>query len=295
MDIDWPAPKRRRLEDESWFWKQPTSLPEESAVWGLCDALSFYAQDAPLGQNIDFPRASPTPASDSEAEQHRIWVGAASPASPASCVWPGGNREAPEPLLRALTQLANAAAAGGLAARHRLVAECQVHAPLLRLMQPPWCRDSTVMLRCCRLLHWLAARAPDNRDVLATYRGPSAYAGGPRSISFVATVLAAVEAHQRNRELLGHALRALAVLLPCPAVREELARAPPKLLACVAPAAEVVDPATFRILCRWWPGASSSTFRPCCPVPGPAILLPSCGPNVEEADLDEVQDVQMTD
>lgn len=160
-----------------------------------------------------------------------------------------------EPLLRALTQLANMAAIGSLERRH-LVSECQVHLPLLRLMQGPWARQPLVAERCCRLLHWLCVRAPENREVLAAHRSPCTL-GGARSVSFVDAALAMAEAHPQRREVLAHALRALAALLPCPRVREELLRSQPRLLTCLVQAGEALDAAAIRSVCRWLPGVSS--------------------------------------
>lgn len=163
-----------------------------------------------------------------------------------------GNSHDGEPLLRTLTQLANAAAAGA-AVRRQLVSECQVHVPLLRLMQGPWARLPHVAERCCRLLHWLCARAPENREALASYRSPCAF-GGPRSVSFVDAALGAAEAHPGCREVLVHALRALAALLPCQRVREELLRSQQRLVACLARAGEEAqDASAVRAVSRWLP------------------------------------------
>mmetsp|Transcript_42997 Transcript_42997/g.109299 ORF Transcript_42997/g.109299 Transcript_42997/m.109299 type:complete len:417 (-) Transcript_42997:7-1257(-) len=163
----------------------------------------------------------------------------------------GKGRCGSEPLLRTLTQLANAAAAGA-AVRRQLVSECQVHAPLLRLMQGPWSHLPHVAERCCRLLHWLCARAPENREILAAHRSPCAF-GGARSVSFVDAALGAAEAHPGCREVLAHALRALAALLPCPRAREELLRSQQRLLACLAHAGEALDASAVRAVCRWLP------------------------------------------
>merc|ERR1719440_2359833 len=164
-----------------------------------------------------------------------------------------------EPLLRALTQLANAAAAGA-SARRQLVAECQVQAPLLRLMQTSWAQQPLVMERCCRLLHWLCARAPENRETLAAHHSPC-LRNGTRSVTFVDAVLGAVEAHACCREVLSHALRALVALLPCLRVREELLRVQQRLLSCLTLASEALDAGAVRAVCRWLPGVSSQVRR----------------------------------
>eukprot|EP00929_Paragymnodinium_shiwhaense_P076778 TRINITY_DN39522_c0_g2_i1.p1 TRINITY_DN39522_c0_g2~~TRINITY_DN39522_c0_g2_i1.p1 ORF type:complete len:402 (+),score=88.24 TRINITY_DN39522_c0_g2_i1:50-1255(+) len=177
----------------------------------------------------------------------------ASPASP-----PANRPPAPvsssEPLLRTLTQMANAAAASA-AARRVLVTECQVQAPLLRLMQQlPWSRQPVVMERSCRLLHWLCARTPENRAVLAAHRAACETSVGCRSVSFVDAVLETAETHSQCREVLAHALRALAALLPSPLVREELARTQPRLITCLVSAGELLDVAAVKAVCRWLPG-----------------------------------------
>jgi len=156
-----------------------------------------------------------------------------------------------EALLRTLTQLANAAAAGAAARRH-LVSECQVHAPLLRLMQGHWAQLAHVAERCCRLLHWLCAGNPENRDIVAAHRSPCAL-GGTRLFSFVDAALSIAEAHSSCRDVIAHVLRALAVLLPCPCVREELLRSQQRLLACLACAGGAADAAVLRAVRRWLP------------------------------------------
>jgi len=367
MEVDWPpSPKRRRVGPlvsdvagggecgRILLWEAPPqTLPEDSALWGLCDALMLYASGpgAGLGElgaepthphlrrGAELARSERSPPSDAGREAPGIGVGggggvdrggappllqpgggqagggggcgggggsfaggtdslplslvpllldpaAPAPASPLAaatslhqavthhassappqrplqCAVGGGlgggaTGVALEPLLRALTQLANAAAAGGTAARRQLVAECQVHAPLLRLMQDPWSEQPVVMERCCRLLHWLCARAPENREVLAAYRSPCTARGGVRSVSFVDVVLSAVETHPRRREVIAHALRAIVALLPCLRVREELLRTQPRLLACLVLAGEAPDAAAaVRSVSRWLPGVSS--------------------------------------
>ncbi|CAK0852757.1 unnamed protein product, partial [Prorocentrum cordatum] len=54
--------------------------------------------------------------------------------------------------------------------------------------------------------------------------------------------------------VLAHAMRALATLLPCPRVREELLRTQPQLLRCLALAGEALDVSAVRSVCRWLPG-----------------------------------------
>merc|ERR1712008_568422 len=80
-------------------------------------------------------------------------------------------------------------------------------APLLRLMLGPWGQEPLVAERCCRLLHWLCARAPENREILAAHCSPGA--SGARSISFIDAVLGAALA------LAGEALDAVAVRSVC--------------------------------------------------------------------------------
>lgn len=240
MDVDWPDPKRRRLDDLDAWW-------EDSALWGLCDALMLYA-NGPAGCSVSSGQ----------------WWSTVAPGSPGrSSMDLGAINEdfstACEPLLRALTQLANAAAAGAVA-RRQLVAECHVQAPLLRLMQTPWAQQPLVMERCCRLLHWLCARAPENREMLAAHHSPC-LKNGARSVSFVDVVLGAVEAHACCREVLAHAFRALVALLPSLRVREELLRAQQRLLSCLTLASEALDTAVVRAVCRWLPGVSSQVRR----------------------------------
>eukprot|EP00930_Biecheleria_cincta_P103527 TRINITY_DN95528_c0_g1_i1.p1 TRINITY_DN95528_c0_g1~~TRINITY_DN95528_c0_g1_i1.p1 ORF type:complete len:280 (-),score=42.97 TRINITY_DN95528_c0_g1_i1:7-786(-) len=225
MEVDEPFSKRRRLEHESRPWWESPGAKDAAVMWSLCDALSLYANGGGGGA-VAWMAAPGTPAESAEASN--------------------------EPLLRALTQLANAAATEN-GVRRQLVSECQVHAPLLRLMQSPWAQQPLVAERCCRLLHWLCARAPENREVLASH----SIFGGVRLLSFVDALLDVVEGHRQCREVLAHALRALAVLLPCPRVREELRRCQPRLLTCLAVALhEVLDVATVRAVCRWIPGLS---------------------------------------
>merc|ERR1712176_198720 len=130
--------------------------------------------------------------------------------------------------------------AAGASARRQLVAECHVQAPLLRLMQTPWAQQPLVMERCCRLLHWLCARAPENREMLAAHHGPC-LKNGARSVSFVDVVLGAVEAHA--------------------CCREELLKAQQRLLSCLTLASEALDIAVVRAVCRWLPGVSSQVRR----------------------------------
>lgn len=226
MDIDWPNPKRRRTDIAS---------EDSSVLLGLCDALALYAATVPAG--------AVTCAEAAREVQDEWALGLAT-----------------EPILRALTQLANAAASGA-AVRQQLVVECQVHAPLLRLMLGPWGQEPLVAERCCRLLHWLCARAPENREILAAHCSPGA--SGVRSISFIDAVLGAAEAHFQRREVLAHALRALAALLPCPRVREELLRVRPRLLSCLALAGEALDAVAVRSVCRWLPGVSGQVRQAC--------------------------------
>jgi len=258
MDIDWPNPKRRRMDIVS---------EDSSVLLGLCDALASYAATVPVGTNScsvpglglstmvaelgQLPEDQPAPhqavSSSAAAERaaHSSWISHTTSAQAMGM--------ATEPILRALTQLANAAASGA-AARQQLVVECQVHAPLLRLMLGPWGQEPLVAERCCRLLHWLCARAPENREILAVHCSPGA--SGARSISFIDAVLGSAEAHCQRREVLAHALRALAALLPCPRVREELLRVRPRLLSCLALAGEALDAVAVRSVCRWLPGVS---------------------------------------
>lgn len=263
MEVDWPDPKRQRLD------------VEDSALWGLCDALLLYASGHGLATSSCcqwWPAIPPgSPDEDTSAQCHRALAEtsllpgftlgqAVHPPSP------HGRRSqavpesaASEPLLRTLTQLANVAATGA-SVRRQLVAECHVQAPLLRLMQTPWAQQPLVMERCCRLLHWLCARAPENRETLAAHHSPC-LKNGARSVTFVDAVLGAVEAHACCREVLSHALRALVALLPCLRVREELLRAQQRLLSCLTLASEALDAASVHAVCRWLPGVSSQVRR----------------------------------
>ncbi|CAE8705907.1 unnamed protein product, partial [Polarella glacialis] len=93
--------------------------------------------------------------------------------------------------------------------------------------------------------------------VLASHYTPGSL-GGARSVSFVDALLDAAEGHPQCREVLAHALRALAALLPCPRVREELRRTQTRLLTCLTLALEeALDVAAVRAVCRWLPGVSS--------------------------------------
>lgn len=163
-------------------------------------------------------------------------------------------RSGGEPLLRSLTQLTNAAAANA-SARRQIITQCQVHVSLLRLMQGPWARQRLVAERCCRLVHWLCTRTPENREILAAHRS-LCISGGARSFSFVDAALGVAELHLGCRAVLAHALRALAALLPCPQVREELSRSQPRLLSCLVHAGEALDACAVRSVCRWLPGMS---------------------------------------
>lgn len=278
MDVEWPFPKRRRVGVGA-------GLPEDTALWGLCDALLLYAnahglpelgslaEDAPAAQALAvlrsrFPSDLPLPPSplNQPPSPHASPGATSAPPSPLSAQRAAGATaatcaSAPEPLLRALTQLANSAAKCEVA-RRQLVVECQVHVPLLRLMQRPWGLQPLVAERCFRLLHWLGVRAPESREVLGTHRSPCAVAGSARSVSFADAVLGAVEAHRNRGEVLAMAMRSLcSALLPCACVREELARAQPRLLACLALAATSLDAATLRAMGRWMPGASSQVRK----------------------------------
>ena len=92
-----------------------------------------------------------------------------------------------EPLLRALTQLANIAARDG-SVRRKLVSEHQVHAPLLRLMQGSLVVHPLVVMRCCRLVHWLCVGTPENREVLVA-PGGGGTPRGRRLFVFVDAIL----------------------------------------------------------------------------------------------------------
>jgi len=289
MDIDWPFPKRRRVGVGSGLWGEPQTLPEDSALWGLCDALMLYANAhghaelCPLAEDGEGPRGGsgpapqalsllrprsplpPSPLNQPPSPLPSPGAGSAppSPLSGQRASGPGAvpGAPAPEPLLRALTQLANTGAACATT-RRQLVVECQVHVPLLRLMQRPWGLQPLVAERCFRLLHWLGVRAPDSREVLGAHRSPCAVAGSARSVSFADAVLGAVEAHRNRSEVLAMAMRSLcSALLPCACVREELARAQPRLLTCLALSATSLDAATLRAMGRWMPGASSQVRK----------------------------------
>lgn len=256
MEVDWPYPPPKRMRS-GLCWPAPPQVfdVDSSALWGLCDALALYASGpangiSEFGSLADDGRSSPipqlAPASPPTDQDDRRQIGAR---------WATqANGLALEPLLRALTQLANAAAEN-IAIQRQLVSECQVHAPLLRLMQSAWARQPLVAERCCRLLHWLSARAPENREVLASHCSPSA-CGGARSITFVDAVLRTAESHPRSREVMAHALRALTALLPCSRVQEELLRMQPRLLTCLVAAGEALDVVAVRAVCKWLPGVS---------------------------------------
>eukprot|EP00928_Gymnodinium_smaydae_P078930 TRINITY_DN62981_c0_g1_i1.p1 TRINITY_DN62981_c0_g1~~TRINITY_DN62981_c0_g1_i1.p1 ORF type:complete len:329 (-),score=31.01 TRINITY_DN62981_c0_g1_i1:207-1193(-) len=249
MEIDtWQLPKRRRLEDGAW-WEAPPTPPSDSLLWGLCDALGHYASSVTRnGCPVSVGCTSAAgPASLGCHSGHVAAVGVSSTAPPAY-----------EPLLRSLTQLANAAAVG-VAVRRQLVAKCNVHVPLLQLMQQPVTQPPVITERCCRLLHWLCVRIPENREALASVRSPRSYSTeSPQPLSFVEAVLSAIEAHPQNRGVLAHALRALASLLPCQAIRNELQQhgMQPRLLTCLSLAGNNVEQSAVRSVCRWLPGVS---------------------------------------
>jgi len=274
MEIDWPSSKRRRMDIAS---------EDSSVLLGLCDALALYAATVPVGASscsvpglglgamaselgqlpddvVVFCRchqaaphqAAISSSASADGVNHSSWISRTTSAQALGM--------AIEPILRALTQLANVAATGAVV-RQQLVVECQVHAPLLRLMLGPWGEEPLVAERCCRLLHWLCARAPENREILAAHCSPGA--SGARSISFIDAVLGAAEAHCQRREVLAHALRALAALLPCPRVREEILRVRPRLLSGLALAGEALDAVAVRSVCRWLPGVSGQVRQAC--------------------------------
>eukprot|EP00927_Polykrikos_kofoidii_P071707 TRINITY_DN67944_c0_g1_i1.p1 TRINITY_DN67944_c0_g1~~TRINITY_DN67944_c0_g1_i1.p1 ORF type:complete len:377 (-),score=70.21 TRINITY_DN67944_c0_g1_i1:57-1187(-) len=351
MEVDCPYPKRRRLAGSA-LWEEE-ALQEECVLWTLCDAVALYASESPVlhGSTAGFMEASGSRrgvGGFGELQQSaRVAAFAATaapsppalvsrtfsppfdgsplhevpPASPstvpssasAACLSSASAGSLPmEPLLRALTRLANAAAAG-TGVRRQLVAECQVHAPLLRLMQRPWALQPLVAERCLRLLHWLCTRSPENREVLAAFRGACvSNSGGARSVSFVEAVLGVTEVHPRCREVLAHALRALVALLPSPSVREELTRSQSRLLTCLVFAGEALDVTAVRAVCRWLPGLSGEVRRafsregqaPCAvsgsaapqlstcagnaasPLPAPHITLSCVGYGTRENDTD---------
>jgi len=287
MEVDWPHPKRRRRAslDGRW-WGAPSTILEDSALWGLCDALALYAHglgmmSAPasppeLGSSNEdgivlLPRfaESKTPRSGSLDWQSRLpdsqecpeIPGLLAPTARGTNGATVSTGAAPEPLLRALTQLANAAAVCTVV-RRQLVVECQVHAPLLRLMQDPWVQDKVVLERCCRLLHWLCTQTPENREILAAHRCPSTRSG-VKSVSFTDAVLSVAQKHPQNRDVLANALRALAALLPCSQVREELLRTQPQLLTFLILAGEALDQTAIRSICRWFPSVASQVRRAC--------------------------------
>lgn len=300
MEVDPPSPKRRRVDANGSWWE---ALPEDSTLWGLCDALSLYASShgatpVELGHRCCgspssddaapiTPQRQPLPAQPSTGRGlRRCRVGSSTstggtcgpfadggniggnvPSAPRTATTAVGTTNAAssdaalpaplataEPLLRALTQLANAAAES-TATRRQLVAQCQVHVPLLRLMQHPWAQQPLVIERCCRLLHWLCARAHENREAIASHRGACS-GGNAQSVGFVDLVLGAAEAHPQRREVLAHAMRALHALLPCSRVRAEVLRCQPRLLRCLVLAWEVLDEVSVRAVCRWLPGIS---------------------------------------
>lgn len=202
-----------------------------------------------------------------------------------------------EPLLRTLTQLANTAASC-VRSRRQLVSECQVHAPLLRVMLGPWARQPHVAERCCRLVHWLCARNTENREVIATHRNPSM--SGDTHFSFVDAALSAAEMHPRSREVTGHAVRALAALLPCTRVSEELRRSQQRFLSCLMAAGEALDASAVRSVCRWLPGVSGQLRQARAAkkdavekaaVPGPE--LPVVAETVPQDTSDGEKDVEM--
>jgi len=223
MDVDWPFPKRRRLD----------VLPQDSFLWGCCDALALYAGH---GAEAEEGNRSPSPSGEGGVSRLEVAAGVS----------------APEPLLRALTQLANAAASD-TTARRQMVLDCEVQVPLLRLMQSSWACQSLVIERCCRLLHWLCSRTPANREVVVAHRGPAI--GGAHSVSYVHCLLSLMEFHH-CREVLSHALRALAALMPCASARGELLQTQSRMLACLAVKGETLDASAIASVCRWFPGLS---------------------------------------
>merc|ERR1719240_989060 len=114
MDVDWPGPKRRRLESDAEDDNTSTTL------WSLRDALLHYASIA----GCDSVVVPATPTGSGMAT-----VQPATPTGTAGSTVPKAPHDVPvaEPLLRALTQLANVAARDA-SVRRKLVAEHQVHA-----------------------------------------------------------------------------------------------------------------------------------------------------------------------
>eukprot|EP00746_Dinoflagellata_sp_MGD_P003437 gnl/MRDRNA2_/MRDRNA2_106688_c0_seq1.p1 gnl/MRDRNA2_/MRDRNA2_106688_c0~~gnl/MRDRNA2_/MRDRNA2_106688_c0_seq1.p1 ORF type:complete len:326 (+),score=52.91 gnl/MRDRNA2_/MRDRNA2_106688_c0_seq1:107-1084(+) len=250
MDIDWPGPKRRRLESDAEDDNTSTTL------WSLRDALLHYASIA----GCDSVVVPATPTGPGTAT-----VQPATPTGTASSAVPKAVHDVPvaEPLLRALTQLANVAARDA-SVRRKLVAEHQVHAPLLRLMQGPLVLSPLVAMRCCRLVHWLCVGAPENRDVLVA-PGNAGTPRGRRIFVFVDAILRIMEAHAASSEVLKHSVRALSSLLPCPRLREEVLRARPRLIDLLGSAVQSLDPAAENGSCRRWlpglPGFASRRSR----------------------------------
>lgn len=256
MEIDWPSTKskRRRATAGGAWWEAPQSPDpdascEDLGLMGLVDALMLFASGSHLGTACVSGYCSEGGCGSSHYPGG-IWVSSTqNPTGPSSAVL--------EPLVRALTQLANAAASTSMV-RRQLISECAVHVPLLRLMQEPRAQLPLVVERCCRLVHWLCAGTPENRDVLGGYRCP---ATGGLPDSFVHAVLGVVEAHARQREVLANAFRALVALLPCPRVQEDLSRAQTRLLACLSLGGEILDEVVVRSVCRWLPAIARSVRR----------------------------------
>lgn len=264
MEVDWPLQKRRRLASDG-RWCE--TLPEDSPLWGLCDALKFFASGtgptvyggagggivpielvAPSTTTLlTQPAAPPTDAWSSSRPGEGCLSGAV-----ARC---GADNLADvattETLLRSLTQLANAAASG-LAVRRQLITECQVHVPLLRLMQHPWAQLPHVAERCCRLLHWLCVQAPENREVLAAHR-MACTPGSGMSVSFVSAVLGAAEAHSGSRDVQAHVVRALVSFLPSAQARDEFQRAEDRVLSCLLMAWDRLDGGALESVSKWLP------------------------------------------
>jgi len=69
-----------------------------------------------------------------------------------------------EPLLRALTQLANAASTER-DMREALISDLQVHVPLVKILRLYWYSPSVVE-RSCRLMFWLAHKHKPNQERL---------------------------------------------------------------------------------------------------------------------------------
>lgn len=295
MDVDWPGPKRRRLEPE------PEDDVISTTLWSLRDALLHFASGSGC-ESVALP-VTPT-------GQGTTTMMPATPTGSPHSATPAMVPDVPvaEPLLRALTQLANIAARDA-SVRRKLVAEHQVHAPLLRLMQGPLVLQPLIAMRCCRLVHWLCVGAPENREVLAAPGGGAGTSQGRRLFVFVDAMLGIMETHAKSREVLKHALRALSSLLPCPRLREEVLRARPRLVDLLGSAAQVLDPAAENGSCgRWLPGVPGFATRRLRQANyrdgaswssgslGSHALLPAFSElAMEDAALDEGEDILMRD